>query len=82
MEDEDYLVQLIYYIHANPQLHGFIDDFREYPHSSYQTHLSKLDTRLNRIEVLDLFGSPDGYQKYHLPNRILADLDKFEIEFD
>ncbi len=80
--DETYLVQLVYYIHANPQKHGFIDNFRNYPYSSYHTHLSKLDTKLNRLEVLRWFNDNDGYQEYHLPNQVLADLPKFEIEFD
>ncbi|MCB0533683.1 MAG: hypothetical protein H6574_19500 [Lewinellaceae bacterium] len=80
--DETYLVQLVYYIHANPQKHGFVENFRDYPYSSYRTHLSKLDTKLNRLELLRWFSDKDGYQEYHLPNQVLADLAKFEIEFD
>jgi putative transposase len=82
VEDENYLVQLVYYIHANPQKHGFVADFRDYPHSSYHTHLSKLDTQLRRRELLDWFGDPNAYEKYHLPNQILNNLDKFDLEFD
>ena len=82
VDDEDYRVQLVYYIHANPQHHGFASDFREYPHSSYHAHLSKLDTQLHRAELMDWFGDTDAYEKYHLPNQVLADLEKFEIEFD
>ena len=80
VDDEDYLVQLVYYIHANPQKHGFVADFREYPYSSYRTHLSKMDTKIRRAELLDWFGDADSYQKYHLSNYVLADLGKFEIE--
>jgi putative transposase len=82
VDDDDYLVQLVYYIHANPQKHGFVADFRDYPHSSYNAHLSKLDTQLRRAELLDWFGDTGNYEKYHLPNQVLADLGKFEIEFD
>ena len=82
VDNEDYRVQLVYYIHANPQKHGFVSDFREYPHSSYHAHLSKLDTQLRRAELMDWFGDADAYEKYHLPNQVLADLEKFEIEFD
>jgi putative transposase len=82
VDDDDYLVQLVYYIHANPQKHGFVADFRDYPHSSYHAHLSKLDTQLRRAELLDWFGDTGNYEKYHLPNQVLADLGKFEIEFD
>ncbi len=82
VDDDDYFVQLVYYIHSNPQKHGFAEDFRDYPHSSYHAHLSKMDTKLKRAELLNWFGDEEGYQKYHLPNQILEHLEKFEIEFD
>lgn len=82
IDDENHLVQLVYYIHANSQKHGFVSDFRDYPHSSYHAHLSKLDTQLRRAELMDWFGDADAYEKYHLPNQVLADLEKFEIEFE
>lgn len=82
VENESHLLQLVYYIHTNPQKHGFVEDFREYPYSSYHTHLSKLDTKLRRIELLDWFGDTEHFQKYHLANQVLTDLEKFEIDFD
>ncbi|HRI61660.1 MAG TPA: hypothetical protein PK228_18100 [Saprospiraceae bacterium] len=82
VDDDDYFVQLVYYIHVNPQKHGFTEDFRDYPHSSYHAHLSKMDTKLKRAELLNWFGDAEDYQKYHLPNQVLEDLGKFEIEFD
>ncbi|MCW5924723.1 MAG: hypothetical protein KIS77_20560 [Saprospiraceae bacterium] len=82
VDDDDYFVQLVYYIHANPQKHGFVEDFRDYSHSSYHAHLSKMDTKLKRTELLNWFGDEEGYQKYHLPNQVLEHLEKFEIEFD
>jgi putative transposase len=82
VNDDHYLLQLVYYIHANPQKHGFISNFRDYPHSSYHAHLSKLDTQLQRAELLNWFGDANQFEKFHLPNQILTDLEKFEIEFD
>ena len=32
-----YFAMLIRYIHLNPRKHGFVDDFREWPYSSYHT---------------------------------------------
>ena len=32
---EAYFNRLLFYIHANPQLHGFTTDFTDYPHSSF-----------------------------------------------
>lgn len=39
--NEVYLVNLITYIHQNPQKHGFVADFREWPFSSYHVILSE-----------------------------------------
>jgi hypothetical protein len=50
-----YFTKLIYYIHANPQKHGFIKNFRDYPHNSYHTQISTSATKLQREEVLQWF---------------------------
>jgi hypothetical protein len=93
-----------YYIHRNPQKHGFVKDFRDYPHSSYYSHLPNTFTRLQRScsamklksqsylpntftrlqreEVIAYFGGKQSYEKFHLSNEILKNLDKFDIEFD
>ncbi len=80
VHDDCYFVQLVYYIHANPQRHGFVADFRDYAHSSYSAHLSNAQTKLNRGDLLHWFGSSAEFEKYHLANQVLGDLDKFEIE--
>ncbi|MBC3539228.1 transposase [Rufibacter sediminis] len=61
-----YFTRLIYYIHFNPQKHGFVEDFRDWPHSSYHsfTSLNKR-TNLKREEVLEWFGGVKWYQDFH-----------------
>jgi putative transposase len=56
---------LITYIHQNPQIHGFADDYRDWPYSSYQTFLSQKTTQLNRIEALAWFENLDGFVRFH-----------------
>ena len=80
VDNDAYFVQLVYYIHANPEKHGLVTDFRTYPHSSYRAHLSNLETQLKRGELLHWFGSQEEFEQYHLGNLVLAHLDKFEIE--
>jgi hypothetical protein len=82
IDSDAYFTELIYYIHHNPQKHGFVKDFRAYPHSSYHSHLSKAMTRLRRDEVWDWFGNRDEFEKFHIGNPGLDNLDKFIIEFD
>lgn len=82
VNSDTYFTELIYYIHHNPQKHGFVKDFRAYPHSSYHSHLSKAMTRLKRDEVWDWFGNKAEFEKFHIGNPALDSLDKFIIEFD
>jgi putative transposase len=82
VDSDDYFTELIYYIHHNPQKHGFVKDFKEYPHSSYHSHLHTAMTKLKRDEVLDWFGNRNEFERFHLGNQNLGNLDKFIIEFD
>ncbi len=63
--NDHYFIHLIWYIHFNPQKHGFVKDFREYPHSSYKAHLADGITKLNREEVIFWFGNKKGYSNFH-----------------
>jgi putative transposase len=60
-----YFVALIHYIHYNPQKHGFVNDFREWPYSSYRALLSDKPTKLERNIVLDWFGGPQAFEQFH-----------------
>ncbi|MEJ5309663.1 MAG: hypothetical protein WHX52_07810 [Anaerolineae bacterium] len=56
-----YFRNVVAYIHRNPQHHGFVDDFREWPYSSYDVVLSDKSTRLQRDVVLEWFGGPQEF---------------------
>jgi REP element-mobilizing transposase RayT len=60
-----YFVALVRYIHGNPQKHGFVTDFREWPHSSYRALLSGKSTKLEGAMVFDWFGGLEGFQRFH-----------------
>ncbi|MEO1052254.1 MAG: hypothetical protein AAFX87_16600 [Bacteroidota bacterium] len=64
--EESYFSQLVSYIHLNPQKHGLVEDYKDYPHSSYHAHLAETkDSKLNREEVLEWFGGRVGYLEFH-----------------
>jgi REP element-mobilizing transposase RayT len=65
IDEENYLKKLILYIHFNPQAHGFMEDFKEYPYSSYNSMLSKKPTLLERNDVVGLFDNVDNFKKVH-----------------
>jgi len=62
---EAYFTHLITYIHQNPQLHGFVDDFRDWPFSSYHAVLSHKTTRVQRDATLEWFGGRVGLLDCH-----------------
>jgi hypothetical protein len=65
VDSDAYFTQLVIYIHQNPQRHGLIADFRDWPYSSYITHLSAQPTRLKREIVLDWFSGPQQLVRQH-----------------
>jgi len=84
VETEEYLRQLIIYIHQNPLKHKFTDDFSIYKHSSYQTYLSEKDTNIKRAYIFDLFGGKENFIFYHNENQIkfeglIDEIDKFDF---
>jgi len=65
VNSERYFLNLIFYIHFNPQKHGFVADFRDWPWSSYHALQAKSNTPLNRTEVLDWFGDAKRFKDFH-----------------
>lgn len=68
--NEDYLKQLIIYIHLNPVKHKFSENFKNYPHSSFKIFMSEKETSLSRDYILDLFGSRENFEFCHIERHI------------
>jgi REP element-mobilizing transposase RayT len=60
-----YFLNLVQYIHFNPQKHGFVSDFREWEYSSYHTLRSDKPTPLQRGFVLEQFNGRAGFEEFH-----------------
>ena len=69
VDSDKYFAQLVHYIHANPQLHGLIDDFRDWKWSSYGSILLDKPTKIKRQEVLNWFGTIERYKESHGPDQ-------------
>jgi hypothetical protein len=65
VDSDTYLMHLVNYIHRNPQKHGFTDDFRAYPYSSYQSIYQQKNSRIEGQQVIDWFGNPKSFAEYH-----------------
>jgi hypothetical protein len=59
------LLYLIAYIHCNPEKHGFVENFRDWPYSSYSVILSSKPSLLKRDELLAWFAGPVAFKKAH-----------------
>lgn len=82
---DSYFTTLIFYIHYNPQKHGFVDDFRDWEWSSYHALIGTGETKLKRDEVLNMFGGLKGFEELHqgmVDEKKLAKLidEEFELE--
>jgi putative transposase len=63
VENEEYLRNLIIYIHLNPI--GIKKNFESYIFSSYKAILSKVKTNLKREETIAVFGDIDNFIYLH-----------------
>lgn len=65
VNSDRYFIHLITYIHQNPQKHGFVEDFRTYPYSSYSAIRYQKESRVKTDEVLAWFGGLDSFNRCH-----------------
>lgn len=56
VKDSPYFLRLLVYIHQNPQRHGLIDDFRDWPYSSYDVLTGNQPTFIRRDVIREWFG--------------------------
>ncbi len=65
VDSDRYWLQLVIYIHQNPQKHGFVNDFRLYPYSSYQAIRYQKASRVRTADVLAWFGGLEAFGRSH-----------------
>ena len=83
--NDSYFMNLIFYIHYNPQKHGFVGDFRDWEWTSYHALLGTSETTLKRVEVLNMFDGIKGFEEFHKgmvnEKRVASLIDaEFELE--
>ncbi len=65
IEEEDYFLFLIRYIHANPVKHDFTTNMLDWEHSSIHAFMSQQNTQLLRGEVIQRFGGIEAFMEAH-----------------
>ena len=70
VESEEYLTQLIAYIHLNPIKHQFAEDFRNYKFSSYLAYIEDRQTNIEKQHIMSLFGDKTNFEYWHDLNKL------------
>ena len=65
ISNEEYLTNMIRYIHFNPVLHGFARRASEWRYSSYWVYFSNNRSLLERTEVYQWFGGVDEFKDFY-----------------
>jgi REP element-mobilizing transposase RayT len=71
--DSDYFTCLLIYIHQHPQRHGLIEDYRDWPYSSYGIFTSDQASFVKRDAVSEWFGDVGELLNAH---RIILNIDE------
>ena len=66
VEDENYAIRLVNYIHLNPVKHGFVDKPEDWKFSSYNAIISAKPTWVDSNKVLGWFGDLGNFKYCHL----------------
>jgi REP element-mobilizing transposase RayT len=74
---EDYLKDLVMYIHTNPVHHQQVAKIVDWRYSSYSAMLSEKPTKLKRESVLELF---DGKENFIASHQTKAEIARQKIE--
>jgi coproporphyrinogen III oxidase/REP element-mobilizing transposase RayT len=79
IKDEDYLKNLILYVHKNPENHNIVKDFETYTFSSYQNFFSEKKSLIDskKDDVVALFDDISNFRYSHR-NSAIKDLSGFE----
>ncbi|MDM8564111.1 hypothetical protein QUF74_00485 [Candidatus Halobeggiatoa sp. HSG11] len=65
VDSDSYFIHLVTYIHRNPEKHGFVDDFRTYPYSSYHAISHQKASQIKSEDVLKWFDNLDTFNNCH-----------------
>lgn len=64
IKDEMYFLQVLAYIHLNPVKHGFTEDFKNYPYSSFRAFISNKNSKIDKETIFNLIDK-DSFEYWH-----------------
>ena len=80
VDNNDYLMILINYIHRNPIHHGITNGFSDWKYSSYNAILSDEHSNVKKDNVLALFGGKSNFIAFHESNKVKPGMEKYLLD--
>ncbi len=77
INNENYLKQVVLYIHNNPVHHNFCEHPLEYPWTSYLNYISIKPTKLHHDAVIGWFDSKANFKVMHNQKVEITDIEKW-----
>ena len=65
LQSDEYLENLILYVHTNPVKHGLSDNFKDYKFSSYHEIINDTSENIEAKEVINLFHDLENFEYVH-----------------
>ena len=76
---DEYLLNVVAYIHLNPVRHGFVTAAVRWPHSSYTSIINGQPTVVNTTALIECFGNKPSMISYHQQAEL--NLQEFEKQY-
>jgi putative transposase len=80
VSDQQYFCRVIAYIHQNPQRHGLVSDFREWPYSSFHAPRSKDERNITGELIPRFFEDAKAYRKSHLRKSYFGEINPLLLD--
>ena len=80
VDNNSYFSSLLFYIHSNPQKHGFVNNFMEWKFTSWHALLNDRETFLAKDEIIKWFGSIKNVEIAHIGNLLFDNISHLIIE--
>lgn len=80
VDNEDYLLTLVNYIHRNPIHHGFEKNYSDWKYSSFYAIVENKSSIVNRDLLLAYFTSVGDFIAFHEMKKVFKDSRKYFLE--
>ena len=80
VDDEHYITSLTFFFYYNPQMHGFVSDFRSWEFSSFHSIMQNDHQYLPSQKILSWFGGKEQFIKLHEARYMKQDVNKFLLD--